>query len=784
MNKMKISAVRWGNSFYSSKGKHYRKSLVLILLIASIPGLITGALIYWFVGGRIENELLQLHKSQIAKRAESIDGQFAYMELAMSHWAFEPKFDFNLKETDFYRQFPVTRDITKTMVLMQGAMPLADRLDYYLDSTLPVHFSPEFNLLDKRSTEWTEFKRLLLEGPNVYWTAVPTGLNGANPSELALVQKMPGGSSEPFGLMLARMDHDKVIQLLKTLAPYDEGESLLMQEDGTQLVSTEGPDSSSPLIEAVKQEVLDKEVKQTSFLFNWNKNTYSVSFGNFERIGSKWIYVSVAPISVIKRPIVFLSQVVFMISGGCLLLAALLAWFASRRIYSPLDRIVRLLSGGKRMPSDEQEDEFKLIERQWQHLNRESHALQDKLKDQLPQVKEGFLLQLIQGYLSFYSEEALIERVKQYSWPTEDRQFIVLYVQLTGMMHLDNAGRFSLGDEGLVTFAAANMIEELAGEYFTECHVVNFHDLTVGLMINLPQGEKPKASLYQLSEAIIQSINRILQLQVTITIGKTTTLVKQIPILFEEAKQALSYRSIDNDNQIMDLEILGALDDPKHQGFHYPFALERDIIQAMRMGQEEEAALAVQAFLEQLTGEGAKEMDVQQGVMNLLGSLEHAIMHAGLSPNQLYKSVNMFEQLSALREPKQIKLWLTVKVIRPFIETMENRADYQIKRMIEQAMLYIQNNYSKDISLDNCAEHCGTNAFVLSRSFKQVSGKNFIDYLTDLRLDNAKEQLRGSEQKISEIAEQVGYQHSYFNRIFKKYEGVTPSQYREMSRNG
>lgn len=116
------------------------------------------------------------------------------------------------------------------------------------------------------------------------------------------------------------------------------------------------------------------------------------------------------------------------------------------------------------------------------------------------------------------------------------------------------------------------------------------------------------------------------------------------------------------------------------------------------------------------------------------------------------------------------------------MKEMSGRSDAQVKRIIEQAMIYLQNNYRQDISLDNCAEHTGTNPFFLSRSFKQVTGKNFIDYLTELRMDKAKELLRESEMRINDVADQVGYQHTYFNRIFKKLEGMTPTRYRELSR--
>lgn len=98
-------------------------------------------------------------------------------------------------------------------------------------------------------------------------------------------------------------------------------------------------------------------------------------------------------------------------------------------------------------------------------------------------------------------------------------------------------------------------------------------------------------------------------------------------------------------------------------------------------------------------------------------------------------------------------------------------------------MMYINEHYMDNISLDGCADYTGISPFLLSKSFKRVTGKNFIDYLTELRLDKAKELLRDTSLRINDVAEQVGYQHSYFNRIFKKQEGITPSRYRELSHN-
>ncbi|MCZ8511090.1 helix-turn-helix domain-containing protein [Paenibacillus filicis] len=746
------------------------------MIITSIPGLITGVLIYKFAGGRIENEMVQLHKNQIARRAEQMDSQLSFLELSLSHWAFDTKFDYGLKETDFFKQFQSTKDLTKTLLLMQGSLPLTRRIELYAEGLQTVHFDPEFSLVTPDSEPNSEFRRLLAGDGSVYWTQLPAGER----KEIALVQKIPGTSPEPFGVLVARLDRDRLSELLKTLAPYDDGEALLLDAGGKLLAA-----AGSSALPAGFQELLLKEAArragtEPSFLLEVGRSTYSVSTGTFGRIASDWTYVSAAPINAMTAPVLFLSKVIAAVSAAGLLLAAILAWFASNRIYLPLGRLLRMLTEGSAVAAIGREDEFKLIEKEWRQLSGESLALRHKLEDQLPQVREGFLLQLVYGYLSASSEEDLRRRMRQYGWAVEDRVYRVLVLQLTGMTQADQKGRFSPGDEGLVTFAAANMIGELAAERFNQAEVINFHNLTVGLLLLMPAERSSSSAVYELADSLTQAVNRMLKMRVTLSIAAPTAEVKAIPAQFDEARIALSYRMFGHENQLIDLELRHA-GEPE-RGFQYPFAEEREMIQAMRTGRQAEAEAAVSVFLQALTTGGAKEVEVQQGLLNLLGSLQHAAMQSGLSPAKLFKGSNPFEQLASIHEEEQIRSWFVSKVIRPYITAMEERSDDQVKKMIEEAMLYMQEHYRNDISLDELAEHCGTNVFMLSRSFKQVTGKNFIDYLTELRMAKAKELLRNSERKINDIAEQVGYQHSYFNRIFKKYEGITPTRYRENSR--
>ena len=60
-----------------------------------------------------------------------------------------------------------------------------------------------------------------------------------------------------------------------------------------------------------------------------------------------------------------------------------------------------------------------------------------------------------------------------------------------------------------------------------------------------------------------------------------------------------------------------------------------------------------------------KAIDVQQGMLHLLGSVQHAILVSGIQPNRLFKGANLYEQLSQIKEPAGAREWFQVKVIAP-----------------------------------------------------------------------------------------------------------------------
>ncbi len=105
----------------------------------------------------------------------------------------------------------------------------------------------------------------------------------------------------------------------------------------------------------------------------------------------------------------------------------------------------------------------------------------------------------------------------------------------------------------------------------------------------------------------------------------------------------------------------------------------------------------------------------------------------------------------------------------------------QEDRPIRIAMEYVQQNYAQHITLEDVAAMCGFNATYFSEVFKRKSGKNFSDYLTEVRMTAAKELLRNTRKTIYDVADAVGYKDAkYFSQQFTRYAGMKPTEYRKL----
>lgn len=128
---------------------------------------------------------------------------------------------------------------------------------------------------------------------------------------------------------------------------------------------------------------------------------------------------------------------------------------------------------------------------------------------------------------------------------------------------------------------------------------------------------------------------------------------------------------------------------------------------------------------------------------------------------------------------ERMRTWFLDKMdaaVRNVADNKETRSN----SVVAKAKAYINANFHKEISLDDVSREVDISPYYFSKIFKEETGKNFIEYVTEIRMEKAKELLQSSTLSMKEICGEVGYADpNYFSRTFKKNVGLTPTEYKE-----
>lgn len=113
---------------------------------------------------------------------------------------------------------------------------------------------------------------------------------------------------------------------------------------------------------------------------------------------------------------------------------------------------------------------------------------------------------------------------------------------------------------------------------------------------------------------------------------------------------------------------------------------------------------------------------------------------------------------------------------------INNRKKMQQDQFVERANAYIQSHFNQKITLEEVASVVYLHPNYFSELYKVKTGQNFSDYVTQVRIEKAKHMLSNSLLRVIDISEQVGFtDYRYFCKLFKKYTGFTPLEYRSNS---
>ena len=119
----------------------------------------------------------------------------------------------------------------------------------------------------------------------------------------------------------------------------------------------------------------------------------------------------------------------------------------------------------------------------------------------------------------------------------------------------------------------------------------------------------------------------------------------------------------------------------------------------------------------------------------------------------------------------------SIKMLENIIKQLSAKNKKTDNIVVDKLIQFINDNFSKNISLQDAAESVFFNPAYCSRFFKEQTGENFSNYLLKVRMEHAVKLLK-ENKKINDISKECGYQSpGYFTRVFKDYYNCTPSEY-------
>lgn len=292
--------------------------------------------------------------------------------------------------------------------------------------------------------------------------------------------------------------------------------------------------------------------------------------------------------------------------------------------------------------------------------------------------------------------------------------------------------------------------------------------------------EQIRSNILKLGEKIRSLIKAETPATVSLGIGHYYPEPIDICLSYQEALKALNNRYFIGNNQVIHIQ---DLEHYHRSAFPYSYRKERHFLEKVRTGNNEETKEALLELLEKCIIPYSNSLEtLRSSIAELLVVLSRTLAEIG-GDSQDFSAFAYVQQLSNLNNVEEITKWLLELVDEALEQNKQTKQDLS-NQVVTTAEKYLKENFHRNISLEDISNYVHLSPFYFSRIFKKETGLNFIEFLTKLRIEEAKKLLVTSDEPVVNIANLVGYNEpNYFSRVFRKLVGMTPKQYKNLNLN-
>ena len=488
-----------------------------------------------------------------------------------------------------------------------------------------------------------------------------------------------------------------------------------------------------------------------------------------------WIYLTAVPASRFVERSAILIRVSLIGLIVCLVVGFLSAYYQTVLRYHPIRRLITSLGGSSDLHPP---DEWRFIE--------ESVSAQRTMHDR--ELRSYTLAQLAHGSIALSPDVA--RRLEQIGVPTD----AVTYGLFAAVVeHMADDLQSSLDDERRV--AAHAIVEEVFVDALSKIReIVPFElESMPAFIVSFPRriDREPapdtsvlpdgtlQGEFVETARAALQTLRDKHGLTVTVVAGNRTGSLADLPRLHREVRAAYEYRLVQGTGDVI---VYKALESPK-RSFYYPIDLEQSFMNAVRCGDQETAISALDDIYaanferHEISVEMAKCLvfDLVSTMIKTLASITDD-RHGGF-----WDEVRPVKRLLACDTAESIRT-----VMREIIGSVcgyvnQNKKSHN-DALRERVATYLGEHY-RDPALCTAGIAAGLsmNAAYLTRFFREQTGYGISEYLTRYRVERAKPLLTEHDLSVRRVAEETGFSNANgLIRAFKRFEGATPQQYRDL----
>ncbi len=402
------------------------------------------------------------------------------------------------------------------------------------------------------------------------------------------------------------------------------------------------------------------------------------------------------------------------------------------------------------------------------------HSYKQQFLENQPILREKFLREVLYGKTGDFIKAKSKIHLYDIGLPFEHLQTVLLRIDNMDALYETHGG---LDVEALKIAAA-----ELSRKAFTDVyhHEVFQNGDDIVILLSFSQQPERGDTIVRCLDTLRSQVQESLGITATLGVGNPVVGIESLWLSYKEAVSAAEAKFFLGDNRVI---VFSDITLASEQPGSYPRSEEIAIINCLNTGNTAHMAEKVDSFYKSLQSRGSQSKQyLQRATFALLGRIYQFCMDNHIDTTdimgeelKLFESVQKCETHMALQEK-----------INLILSTILGKAAEREKtgKLIKSAIDYIFRYYAEDISLDAVAKHVFISPGYLSQLFKLEVGINFLDFLNQYRIQKSKELLEKTFLKNYEIAQLVGFNdEKYYSQVFKRYIGLTPSQYRESCKN-